>query len=47
MAGEFFAKFEAALREKYPAPEAPPPAPAAKPGLWARLAAWLRRLFGG
>jgi carbon monoxide dehydrogenase subunit G len=47
MAGEFFAKFEAALREKYPAAELPPPAPAARPGLFARLAAWLRRLFGG
>jgi carbon monoxide dehydrogenase subunit G len=44
MAGEFFAKFDALLREKYPpaeVPAAPPPA-----GAWARFVAWLRRMFG-
>lgn len=45
MAGEFFEKFEAALRAKYPPAEAPAPAPAAV-GPWARFVAWLRRLFG-
>ena len=44
MAGEFFEKFEAALRAKYPPAEVPaaPPPPA---GAWARFVAWLRRLF--
>jgi carbon monoxide dehydrogenase subunit G len=50
MAGEFFAKFEAQLREKYPPPATAEPAaaPAARPsGLVARFVAWLKRLFGG
>ena len=46
MAADFFARFDAALREKYPPPVAAP-APVAKPGLLARFGAWLKRLFGG
>lgn len=45
MAGEFFSKFEAALRERYPVAEAAPVAEA-KPGWLARIALWFRRLFG-
>jgi hypothetical protein len=45
MAGEFFDKFEAALRAKYPPAEAAAPAPAS-PGLFARLLRWLRGLLG-
>ncbi|MEW6704953.1 MAG: carbon monoxide dehydrogenase subunit G [Pseudomonadota bacterium] len=44
MAGEFFENFTAELRKRHP--EAAAPAPAAKPGLVARLLAWLRRLLG-
>jgi len=45
MAGDFFASFNRQLQEKYP--QAAAPAPAAPPeGLFARLAAWLKRLFG-
>ena len=45
LAGEFFERFTAALAQKHGA-AAPPAAPAAVPGLLARLRAWLRRLFG-
>lgn len=45
MAGEFFQRFDAALRERHAASATAAPAPA--PGTWARLVAWLRRLFGG
>ncbi len=44
MAGEFFATFNAKLAERYGA--APVSAPAAAPSLWARVMAFLRRLFG-
>jgi uncharacterized protein len=49
MAGDFFARFNAALQERYPAPPVPveAPAPAAPEGLFARLVAWFKRLFGG
>ena len=50
MAGEFFSQFTAALVAKYPPPAMPAlaePAPAAPQGLLGRLAAWLKRLFGG
>ncbi len=45
MATEFFESFNARLQERYPAtvPAVAPPAPL---GLLARLADWLRRLFG-
>jgi uncharacterized protein len=47
MATEFFEAFNARLQERYPvAPEAAPE-PAAPQGLLARLAAWVKRLFGG
>lgn len=47
MATEFFESFNARLQERY-AVAAPAPAEAPAPqGLVARLAAWLRRLFGG
>jgi carbon monoxide dehydrogenase subunit G len=51
MAGEFFAKFDAALRQKYPAAaveEAAPAAsrPASSPGFFGRLVAWFKRLLG-
>ncbi|MEN9630198.1 MAG: hypothetical protein RJA10_3426 [Pseudomonadota bacterium] len=47
MATEFFEAFNARLQERYPvAPEASPE-PAAPQGLLARLAAWVKRLFGG
>ena len=45
MAGEFFSKFEAALREKYPVAEAAPAVEDAQPGLLARIALWFKRLF--
>ena len=46
MAGEFFERFTAALQARQPA--APPAvAPSPPPGLFGRLRAWLRRLFGG
>jgi carbon monoxide dehydrogenase subunit G len=41
MAGDFFANFDAKLRERYGAPP-----PVARPGVFARFVAWLRRLFG-
>ena len=54
MAGDFFANFNAALVAKYPPPAAPEPGgtevavSAAAPGvgLWSRLVAWWRGLFG-
>jgi carbon monoxide dehydrogenase subunit G len=46
MAGEFFENFTAKLQERHPAAAAPSPT-AARPGLVARLLAWLRGLFGG
>ena len=46
MATDFFAKFSDLLQQRYPAATlavtAPPP-----PGLFKRLLAWLKRLFGG
>jgi hypothetical protein len=49
MAQDFFANFTRVVVEKYPPPQAPAaaPAPAAPKGLFARLVAFLRRLFGG
>jgi carbon monoxide dehydrogenase subunit G len=51
MAADFFASFEAALKEKYAEPPAPPsvePPAAAAPrqGPWARLLAWVRGVLG-
>jgi carbon monoxide dehydrogenase subunit G len=46
MAGEFFDKFEAALRAKYPPAEAAAAPTPASPGLFARLLRWLRGLLG-
>lgn len=46
LAEDFFARFRAALLERHPAPRAevtPPPAPATRPSLWARLLGWLFR----
>ena len=46
LAEDFFARFQAALAERHPPPQAAP-APAAPPsGRLQRLRAWLRRLFG-
>jgi uncharacterized protein len=47
LAEDFFARFQAALAERHPPPEAAPaPAPAVlSPGRLQRLRAWLRRLF--
>ena len=45
MATDFFANFQQALVDKYGAPA--PAAPASAPGLFARIAAWLRKLLGG
>lgn len=47
MAEDFFTRFTAALSAKYPpavAP-APPPTPMGAPTVWARMAAWWRRLW--
>jgi carbon monoxide dehydrogenase subunit G len=46
MAAEFFERFEAALRERYAAAPAEPPAAPEPTGLLGRLLAWLRGLFG-
>lgn len=46
MAGDFFERFNAALQQRYAAAPEPAPAPAPQ-GLFARLAAWFKRLFGG
>lgn len=51
MAGEFFERFTAALKERY-APATVEPVvvaggSAGGGGLWARFIAWLKRLFGG
>jgi carbon monoxide dehydrogenase subunit G len=47
LAEDFFARFQAALAERHPPPEAAPaPAPTVlSPGRLQRLRAWLRRLF--
>lgn len=45
MAAEFFASFDEQLRQRHGV-AAPAPAPERRAGLLARLAAWLRRLFG-
>lgn len=45
MATDFFANFQQALVDKYGVPALA--APAAAPGLFARIAAWLKKLFGG
>jgi carbon monoxide dehydrogenase subunit G len=47
MAGEFFATFNTRLQERYAAEIAAPPPPPAPKGLFARLGAWLKSLFGG
>jgi carbon monoxide dehydrogenase subunit G len=47
MANDFFGRFTDALRERHPPAAAPAPVAAAPTGLFARLRAWLRRLFGG
>jgi hypothetical protein len=44
MASDFFATFNAKLSERYGVAA---PAPAAASGAWARVIAWLKRLFGG
>lgn len=44
MAADFFAAFNERLAERYGV--APEPAPAPAPGLWARLVAWVKGLFG-
>lgn len=44
MAGDFFDTFNAKLAERYGVAPAPAPAPT---GVWARLVAWLKKLFGG
>ena len=47
MATEFFANFTAKLAERQRVLPIAPPAPPAPQGIFAMLAAWLRRLFGG
>lgn len=49
MAADFFERFDARLRERFPpAAEAPVAAPPPPPqGVLARFFAWLKRLFGG
>jgi carbon monoxide dehydrogenase subunit G len=49
LAGDFFQNFGAALLQRYGAPPAPAPvaAPAAPPGVLARLRRWFSRLLGG
>ena len=52
MAAQFFEAFDARLRERYgivevTEAEAAPAAGAPAEGLWARLVAWLKRVFGG
>jgi hypothetical protein len=49
MAQDFFANFTRVVVEKYPPVVAPAPAPVveAPKGFFARVLAWLRRLFGG
>ena len=46
MATEFFANFTAKLAERQPVPPIAPPAPPEPQGIFAMLAAWLKRLFG-
>jgi hypothetical protein len=47
MAQDFFANFTRVVVEKYPPAVAPAPAVEAPKGFFARVLAWLRRLFGG
>jgi carbon monoxide dehydrogenase subunit G len=48
MANDFFATFNTRLAERYAAPAAAPAAePTPSPNVWARVAAWFKRLFGG
>ncbi len=47
MAKDFFEAFNARLAEKYGVAPAAAPAAEAPAGLWARIAAWFRRVFGG
>ncbi|MBI5256065.1 MAG: carbon monoxide dehydrogenase subunit G [Burkholderiales bacterium] len=47
MATEFFESFNAKLAEKYGVAPAPTEVAAAPQGLFARLVAWFKRLFGG
>ena len=47
MATEFFTNFTAKLAERQPVPPITQPAPPAPQGIFAMLAAWLKRLFGG
>ncbi len=44
MATEFFESFNARVQQRYGIAAAPA---VPRPGLWARLVAWIRRLFGG
>ena len=46
MATDFFERFTAALQERYAAAPEPAPAAEAPQGLFARLVAWLKRVFG-
>jgi uncharacterized protein len=47
MAGDFFERFNEALKERYGVVPEAAPAAAAPTGLLARLVAWLKSLFGG
>ena len=46
MATEFFESFNTQLQQRYAVAPVPAPAAAAPQGLWARLLAWVKRLFG-
>ena len=46
MAGDFFERFNEALKTRYGVTEEAPAEAAATPGLWSKLMAWLRGLFG-
>jgi hypothetical protein len=47
MADRFFSAFAADLTAKYPAPAGAPAVVVARPGFFATLWAFLKRLFGG
>jgi carbon monoxide dehydrogenase subunit G len=47
MATEFFETFNTKLQERYGVTAAAPAASAASQGLFARIAAWFKKLFGG